>query len=98
MKEKYPILKFIFNKYFIAFVIFLVAMLLSENHNLRDHMKYEQTITELEEEIDHYRNKTQENKARLQELQSDKENLEKFARERYYMRNADEDLYKVEYE
>ena len=37
-------------------------------------------------------------KQRLQELKSDKEDLEKFARERYRMHAPNEDVYVVEYE
>ena len=56
------------------------------------------TIRELKQEIEYYKDKSEKSKQRLQELKSDKEDLEKFARERYRMHAPDEDVYVVEYE
>ena len=51
---------------------------------------------ELNSQIEHYRNKTIEDKQKLQELQSDKDRIEKFARENYLMKKPDEDVFLVE--
>ena len=57
---------------------------------------YDAKIMELNSQIEHYRNKTIEDKQKLQELQSDKDRIEKFARENYLMKKPDEDVFLVE--
>jgi len=42
---------------------------------------------------EYFINKIEEDKRKLKELKTDDENLEKFAREQYRMKKADEDLY-----
>jgi cell division protein FtsB len=73
-------------------------MFTSSEHNIQMRLKNKETIRELKQEINHYKTRTEESKQRLQELSSDKEDLEKFARERYRMHAPDEDVYVVEYE
>ena len=79
-------------------IVFLVAMFTSREHNLQTRIKNAITIRELKQEIEYYKDKSEKSKQRLQELKSDKEDLEKFARERYRMHAPDEDVYVVEYE
>lgn len=79
-------------------LVFLVAMFTSREHNLQMRIQNAITIRELEEEIEFYKAKTEQNMQRLQELQSDKDDLEKFARERYRMHAPNEDVYVVDYE
>ncbi len=55
-----------------------------------------QRIIELNNQIEYYREKTVEDKQKLQELQSDKDRIEKFARENYLMKKEDEDVFIVE--
>lgn len=50
---------------------------------------------ELRETEKYYEKDIEEAKMRLQELMSGKEELEKFAREQYYMKEADEDVFIV---
>jgi cell division protein FtsB len=73
-------------------------MFTSSEHNWQMRIKNKETIKELKQEINHYKAKTEDSKRRLQELSSEKEDLEKFARERYRMHAPDEDVYVVDYE
>jgi cell division protein FtsB len=73
-------------------------MFTSSEHNLQTRIKNAITIRELKQEIEYYKDKSEKSKQRLQELKSDKEDLEKFARERYRMHAPNEDVYVVEYE
>jgi cell division protein FtsB len=50
-------------------------------------------ISELEQEIDHYEKLDQRNKQRIRELQKDPKAIEKIARERYFMKADDEDIF-----
>lgn len=85
-------------KCLLVVIVFLVAMFTSREHNLQTRIKNAITIRELKQEIEYYKDKSEKSKQRLQELKSDKEDLEKFARERYRMHAPDEDVYVVEYE
>ena len=58
-------------------------------------MANRQTIKNLETEKAYYEQETEKNTRRLQELKSDKHDLEKFARERYLMKKADEDVFVI---
>ena len=59
-------------------------------------MENARTIKRLEKELAFYKNKSAENKKRLEQLKADKEQIEKFARERYRMHAPNEDVFVVE--
>ncbi len=89
-------LKTIFNKYVIAIVIFVFIMLTNEQYNVRTRYKNKETIEKLEYQIRFYQLETKKNKEKLQLLQSDKDNLEKFAREHFYMHRPGEEVFILE--
>ena len=96
MKKVFSILKVLTNKYLIVFVIFVIAMTTTEEHNAFQRIENARTIKKLEKELPFYKNKSQQNKRRLQQLKADKEQIEKFARERYRMHAPNEDIFIVE--
>ena len=71
-------------------------MTTTEEHNAFQSMENARTIKRLENELAFYRKKSAENKKRLEQLKADKEQIEKFARERYRMHAPDEDVFVVE--
>jgi cell division protein FtsB len=79
----------------IILAIILFGFFISES-NIFARFSYDAKIMELNSRIEHYRNKTIEDKQKLQELQSDKDRIEKFARENYLMKKPDEDIFLVE--
>lgn len=96
MKKVFSIIKLLTNKYLIVFVIFVIAMTTTEEHNAFQRIENAKTINKLEKELAFYRNKSEENKKRLEQLRADREQIEKFARERYRMHAQDEDVFVVE--
>ena len=54
---------------------------------------YDQQIHGLKKEIQHHQGVIEESKTKLNELQSNEKNLEKFAREQYLMKKDNEDIY-----
>jgi cell division protein FtsB len=50
-------------------------------------------LSKLRSDRDYYIKRIEEDKRKLYELKTDDRNLEKFAREQYRMKKADEDLY-----
>lgn len=79
----------------IILVIVVFAFFISES-NLFARFGYDAKVNELNGQIEYYRNKTVEDKQKLEQLESDKEHIEKFARENYLMKKDNEDVYLVE--
>ena len=96
MSKVFSIIKILTNKYLIVFVIFIIAITTTEEHNAFQSIENAKTIKKLEKELAFYRNKSAENKKRLEQLKADKEQIEKFARERYRMHAPNEDVFVVE--
>jgi len=96
MEQKMNILlKFFRNKYFIAILVFFVWVLLFDRNNLIDKFTTLKQLEQLKKEKQYYLEKIEYNKARIEELKTNKENLEKFAREQYLMKKEDEDVFIV---
>lgn len=78
----------------IGVLLFVVVMLfLFSDSNIKKRIDSDREIRSLKSQIEFYRKKIEEDKAKLYELQSDKENLEKFARENYYMKKENEEVF-----
>jgi cell division protein FtsB len=81
------------NKYVIVFLAFTVFVTFFDEHNLIQRWKSYQKINQLEEELDFYKEEIKATKLKKNQLQSSKENLEKFAREHYLMHKENEDIF-----
>ncbi len=86
---------FLHNKYVLSLLIFVVWLSFFDQNNLVDRFALANRIVELKRQKEHYRAEIEENEKRMQELQSNPENLEKFAREQYLMKKADEEIFIV---
>ena len=82
----------IFNKYFVAFLVFIVWLAFFDRHNLIVQYKLHGKVRDLESEIQEYADK-------LENVEAEKELLEswpeKYARERYYMHRSDEEVFVI---
>lgn len=86
----FPILR---NKFVLTTLVFGVWIILFDQNNLLDRLSDMKNLRQLEKEKDYYKTKIQEDQQRIQELTSDKEDLEKFAREKYLMKSDNEDVF-----
>ena len=89
------VLKWLRNKYLIAVMVFLVWLLIFDNNSLVDRVKYLKSLHDMETEKQYYLERIEEDTRRLNELKTDRENLEKFAREQYFMKKEDEDVFVI---
>ncbi|MFA5328794.1 MAG: septum formation initiator family protein [Prolixibacteraceae bacterium] len=89
------VLKPIISKYVIAFLAFVVWVVFFDDNNLIQHQKNLKELAQLEEQVAFYKQKIEADKRKLYELQTNDENLEKFAREQFFMKKADEDIYVI---
>lgn len=93
MIKKIP--KFTRNFYFIAGMLFLFWMLFLDSNDLYTQYKLSSQLETLENEKEFYQEKIEQVKNERQQLLSDTETLEKFAREKYLMKKESEDLYVI---
>jgi len=83
------------NKYFLVSSIFLVWMVFFDRNDLFSQWEYHQQVSKLKQERDFYQKETAKVHQDLDELTSNKEKLEKFAREKYLMKKENEDVFVI---
>jgi cell division protein FtsB len=83
------------NKFFLVTVAFVVWMTFFDKNDLLSQYQYHQEVTKLEQERDFYKTETDKVSKDLEELTSNPQQLEKFAREKYLMRKDNEDVFVV---
>ena len=81
------------HKYLITILAFLLVIVFLDENNLVQRAKYRQEISALKSEIEKYRIKYEEDTRMLKELMDNPEALEKIAREKYFMKRPDEDIF-----
>ena len=81
------------NKYWLVTILFLCLTFTAGDSNLYKRYVYIKKIQELEKEIKQYKEEIEINTKKLNDLRTDKEGLERFAREEYLMKKADEDVF-----
>jgi len=92
---KTPAGRIIRNRFVATTLIFIVWMLLFDQNNLNERRKINNEYNQLLQEKEYYLKKIDEDRRRLNELMTDNENLEKFAREQYLMKKDNEDIFVV---
>ena len=90
-------LRYLKNIFVIVFVVFAVWMLFIDSNSLLIHSELNEDISDLENEKEYYRNEIEKDKKAIKELTTD-DGIEKLAREKYYMKKENEDIYIIEYE
>ncbi|HEX2921738.1 MAG TPA: septum formation inhibitor [Bacteroidales bacterium] len=85
-----PVLR---NKYILTIIIFLAWLIFLDSNNLISRYKEMRELKKLKKDKEYYIERIQTDQRKLKELKTDNNNLEKFAREQYRMKKADEDLY-----
>lgn len=90
--------KVITNKYFIATFVFLLIVLFIDNNNLIRWGSQYMKVVRQEQLIRKYRREIKNTDQKLQTLTSDKDSLEKFAREQYYFLEEGEEVFLIKKE
>ena len=83
------------NKFFLVALAFVVWMTFFDKNDLLSQYQYHQEVNKLQEERDFYKEQNIKVAKDLDELTSDPQKLEKFAREKYLMRKDNEDVFVV---
>ncbi|MEH6538051.1 MAG: septum formation initiator family protein [Psychroserpens sp.] len=90
-------LKYLKNIYVIVFIVFAVWMLFIDSNSLIIHSELNQDKNDIENEKEYYRQEMEKDKKAIKEL-STEDGIERLAREKYYMKKENEDIYIIEYE
>ena len=83
------------NKYFLVTIAFLVWMIFFDTNDLFSQYQYHQQVSKLKLELDFYQKETAKVRKDLDELTSNPQMLEKFAREKYLMKRDNEDVFVI---
>jgi len=92
------VLSFIWNcmrryKYGIVIIVGTLVVGVLDENSFRTRIMQGLRISDLKEEIDTYNKQNEEDTKKLHELRRDPRTIEKIARERYFMKADDEDIY-----
>ena len=87
--------KILSRKYQVATILFLAWILFFDENSIISHQRQQQRLREMLQQKEYYIEQIITDKTKLEELSSDKNDLEKFAREQYHMSAPDEEIFIV---
>jgi len=93
----YPFLKFIGNRYVIVLAFFIIWMLFLDNTSYMEQHVLNNQIEELEDNKTYYQDEINKDNKSIKNLKNPGQ-IERYAREKYYMKRDSEDIYIIEYE
>lgn len=90
--------KWLKNKYTYVTFAFILYLLFFDQHNLISQYKLRAELNELEQSKEWYLEQIEQTRSDLDELLTDDEQLEKFAREKYLMKKDGEEIFVIVHE
>lgn len=91
-----PVWRVLLNKYFIATLTFLLVICFFDRNNLIVWTKTRIKLRTQQSRIEFYERGIRETEEKINQLHSEKDSLEKFAREEFFFHESGEDIYIVE--
>jgi cell division protein DivIC len=95
--NRFWFLKILVNRYALVLLFFIIWMAFLDNYSYLEHRVLDKEIDLLEENINYYKKEIKEDSIRIKKLKN-KDHVEKYAREKYYMKRENEDIYIIEFE
>lgn len=92
-----PWFKFLSNKYVWVLLFFSTWMIFLDNYSYFDHRFLNNQIEELEDNATYYKVEIEKDKENIKQL-NNPEQIERYAREKYFMKKDSEDIYIIEFE
>ncbi len=87
--------KVLLNKYFLATLAFVLLLIFSKSNGIVRQIKQSRKIERLKAQKAYYKKEIENTKKTLNALQFDTARLEKFAREKYFMKKDNEDVFVI---
>ncbi len=97
LTESYPILKILGNRYVLVLAFFAVWMFFLDNTSYMEHSVLNKQLDELEDNKKYYQDEIKHDDENIKLLKNP-DQIEKYAREKYYMKRDSEDIYIIEFE
>ena len=91
--DKIP--SFLKNRYTATLLLFAVWMLFFDQHHLISQMKYRMELQKLEKSKAYYHAEIEKTRDELEELLTNDDKLERFAREKYLMKKDEETVFVI---
>lgn len=89
--------KFLSNKYVLVLLFFSIWMIFLDNYSYFDHRFLDDQINELEDNKEYYQQEIKKDEKSIKQLNNPGQ-IEKYAREKYFMKKDSEDIYIIEFE
>jgi cell division protein FtsB len=83
------------NKYLLTIISLSVWVIFFDKNDLSTQIELRKEVKQLEEERNYYAHQIAEITSDLRELTTDPKTLEKFAREKYYMKRDNEEIFVI---
>ncbi|MFA4853346.1 MAG: septum formation initiator family protein [Bacteroidales bacterium] len=83
------------NKYIVASMVFFTWLFVFDKNNLLSQVDLARKLHQLKDDKKYYMEQIRKDKIETNELLTNPENLEKFARERYLMKKDSEDIFLI---
>ncbi|WP_396182799.1 septum formation initiator family protein [Flavobacterium sp.] len=96
-KEKHQWFKYVGNRYVLVLVFFAFWMLFLDNYSYIEHRVLNKELDELETNKKYYQDEIKKDCLDIKRL-NNPDQIEKYAREKYYMKRDSEDIYIIEFE
>lgn len=87
--------KTLMNRYLIATLSLLVWLSFFDRNDFLTTFSYRKKLHDLREEMAYYEKEIGKNRAYMERLETNPDNLERFAREKYLMKKEDEDIFVI---
>ncbi len=85
------------NKYLLILILFVIWMVFFDTNSFFIHNELNDEVNTLEENKDFYKNEIDHDKSFIEKMKDSNEQ-EKFAREKYFMKKENEDIYIIEHQ
>ncbi len=87
------IILFFSNRYLLSIAAFVVWIIFFDENNMFIQRQRTQELNELNSKVEYYRQQVAETRQELKDLQNDPVVLEKYAREKYFMKRDNEEVF-----
>ncbi|NBL65879.1 septum formation initiator family protein [Flavobacterium sp. NST-5] len=96
-EKKTSWLKIISNRYVLVTVFFVIWMIFLDNYSFVDQKILNKELKELEDNKKYYQDEIKSDQQKIKLLKNP-DQIEKYAREKYYMKRDSEDIYIIEFD
>jgi len=97
LMNKHPLLKFLGNRYVLVIIFIVVWLTFLDNYSYFEQDILDEKIESLEDNKQYYIDEITKDTISIKQL-NNPDQTEKYAREKYYMKRENEDIYIIEFE